>query len=102
MLKIFDILQYVIKISGNIQGHHFKLKALNMKTFFNFLYGMILLLLFSGESLAQQLMGESDPFVFDTRQPDIPLSNSVLLIFFILAGSLILYRYYMQKRKATI
>ena len=59
-------------------------------------------MLFTGVSVAQQFVGESDPFVFDTRQPAIPLSNSVVIIFFILAGSLIFYRYYVQRRKAVL
>jgi hypothetical protein len=63
---------------------------------------MIFSMQFVGESVAQQLSGESDPFVFDTRQAAIPLSNSVLLIFFILASSLILYRFYIQKKKAAL
>jgi hypothetical protein len=63
---------------------------------------MMLIIMFAGESMAQVLVGESDPFIFDTRASVIPLSNSVLIVFFILAGSLILLRYYLQKRKASI
>ena len=71
-----------------------------MKRLFYVLSGMIPIMLFAGESMAQTLVGESDPFIFDTRN-FIPLSNSILLIFFILAASLILYRYYLKKRKAA-
>ena len=74
-----------------------------MKRFFYVLFSMTLIMLFAGESMAQTLVGESDPFIFDTRTViDIPLSNSVLIIFFILAASLILYRYYLKKRKAAL
>jgi len=71
-----------------------------MKRFSYVLFSMTLIMLFAGESMAQTLVGESDPFIFDTRN-FIPLSNSILLIFFILAASLILYRYYLKKRKAA-
>lgn len=62
---------------------------------------MILFMLFTGEAMTQQLVGESDPFIFDTLL-QIPLSNSVLVIFFILAGSLVLLRYFQQRRKASV
>jgi hypothetical protein len=93
---------YVTKLSGCIQGLIRNLKTKRMKKLFYFLLCMILIMLFAGGSMAQQLVGESDPFVFDTRQAAIPLSNSVLLIFFILASSLILYRFYWQKKKAAL
>jgi len=73
-----------------------------MKRLFYFLFSMILIMLFAGSSAAQQLVGESDPFLFNTKQPVIPLSNSVLIIFCILAFSLILYRIYVQKRKTAL
>jgi hypothetical protein len=64
---------------------------------------MIVIMFFATGAMAQQLVGESEPFVFDTRVGTvIPLSNSVLLIFFILAGSTILLRYYLQKRKTVV
>jgi len=67
------------------------------------LFSMMLIMLFTGESMAQQLVGESEPFVFDTRVGTvIPLSNSVLIVFFILAGSLVLLRYYYQRRKTSV
>ena len=72
-----------------------------MKRFSYVLFSMTLIMLFAGESMAQTLVGESDPFIFDTRNV-IPLSNTILLIFFILAASLIIYRYYLKKRKATL
>ena len=73
-----------------------------MKGIFYTLFCMILIMLFAGDSMAQQLVGESDPFIFNTMQSKIPLSNAVLLIFFILAGSLILYRFYVLKKKASL
>ena len=72
-----------------------------MKRFSYILFSMIPIMLFAGGSMAQTLVGESDPFIFDTRNV-IPLSNTILLIFFILAASLIIYRYYLKKRKAAL
>lgn len=80
-----------------------KLKTNNMKRLIYILFCMMLIMLFAGEPMAQQLVGESEPFLFDTRPASvIPLSNAVLLVFFILAGSLILLRYYLQRRKASV
>jgi len=74
-----------------------------MKRLFNALFYMMFIVLFAGESMAQQLVGESEPFIFDTRTvSEVPLSNTVLLVFVILAGSLILLRYFMQKRKSSV
>ena len=74
-----------------------------MKRLICTLFCMMLIMLFTGKSMAQQLVGESEPFIFDTRPAGvIPLSNAVLIVFFILAGSLILLRYYLQKRKESV
>jgi len=73
-----------------------------MKRLSYILFCMILIMCFATGTTAQQLVGESESFIFDTRGAVIPLSNSILLIFFILAGSTILVRYYLQKRKKVV
>jgi|WetSurMetagenome_2_1015567.scaffolds.fasta_scaffold1335695_1 hypothetical protein len=75
-----------------------------MNRLFYTLFCMTVIMLFAGESMAQQLVGESEPFIFDTRTiSEVPLSNTtVLIVFFMLAGSLILLRYYLQKRKSSV
>jgi hypothetical protein len=75
-----------------------------MKRLFYTLYSLMLIMLFAGETVAQQLVGESEPFIFDTREQGavIPLSNSVFLVFFLLAGSLILSRHYLLRRKTSV
>jgi len=64
-------------------------------------FWMLQFMFFCRLSIAQQLVGESDPFIFDTRQPVVPISDYAPFIFLILAASFILVRYYYQKRKAA-
>ena len=67
-------------------------------------YGvMALLLLFSHMLHAQALSGESDPFIFDTREPlaVIPLSGLSVMAAMLLLTAFIVWRHVKSKNANT-
>jgi hypothetical protein len=61
-----------------------------------------MIMLFTGSAMAQQLSGESAPFVFDTREVEaIPLSPMAVVIAAMLVVSFMLYRFWKKYRGAN-
>lgn len=69
-----------------------------MKKIISFL-GVALFILLSIPTLAQQLTGESDLFVFDTQSiPAVPLSPWVVIVAMLFIAGMVVFRFFMQKR----
>ena len=63
---------------------------------------VIMVMLFMGSAMAQQLTGESAPFVFNTQETQaVPLSPLSLVLTVLLVASYMLYRFLKQKSSAT-
>ena len=71
------------------------------KLIFGFLC-MILLMLPVGFLMAQNIVGESGLFTFDTRPIPVPLSSFALLLAGFLAVVFLFVRYYLQRKKVTV
>lgn len=73
-----------------------------MKKFNRFLTCAIIFVLISEQLMAQQLSGESAPFVFDTQGvPAVPVSPWVVIIVMLLAVAMVVYRFVKQKKNVT-
>jgi drug/metabolite transporter (DMT)-like permease len=90
-LKVRLIKKYIISIS--------KPDSMKKQIFCVF----CIIMLFASSAMAQQLSGESDPFVFDTRAAQaIPLSSLAVVITLLLAAFFMLHRFRKQKKEATV
>lgn len=73
-----------------------------MRKLILFLFCVSLFVLFSMPGMAQQLSGESAPFVFDTQGvPAVPVSPWVVIIVMLLAVAMVVYRFVKQKKNVT-
>ena len=71
------------------------------KLIFSFL-SMGLLMLPSGIIAAQDIVGESDLFTFDTRPIPVPLSNIAFIIAGLLIVAFLFVRYRMLQKRAHV
>lgn len=63
---------------------------------------MVLFMLPAGILMAQGIVGESDPFTFDTRPVLVPLSNIALLFAGFLVAAFLFLRYNSQRKRAQV
>ena len=66
------------------------------------IFTICMIMLYTASAMAQQLVGESAPFVFNTQEAQaVPLGPVAIVITVLLGASFMLYRYWKQKKSAT-
>ena len=66
------------------------------------IFTICMIMLFTFSAMAQQLVGESDPFVFNTLDAQaVPLGPVAVVVTVLLGASFMLYRYWKLKKGVT-
>ena len=73
-----------------------------MKKLISSYLSMLLIMLPASILMAQNIVGESGPFTFDTRPIPVPLSNIALLLAGFLVVAFLFVRYRAQRKGAQV
>ena len=66
------------------------------------IFTICMIMLFTLSAVAQQLVGESEPFLFNTQDAQaVPLGPVAMVITVLLGASFMFYRFLKQKKSAT-